>query len=278
MALNDSSGKEERMITQIENEYFEAYSRFRSEMDMMKELNKQLPRSIKKICGKKLEKIKKKIGSKKEIEKEIGFMSAQLKKLVSEVDDEAKILFEASEEAEKLFFDLIKTASHRIKFIEFIRNMSLIYLATELESFLRSVLSLSFEYKPEILATCQKSISYEELAKYSTIEEARQDIMEKEISTLLYRDIEEVSRYFEQKFNIKLSELTEWKKFKEIFYRRNILVHNSAIVNEIYRSKTEYTGKKEILDVSYHYLNKSINLCDKFAEYLSKQLTQKFSK
>ena len=155
--------------------------------------------------------------------------------------------------------------------------MSLIYLATELESFLKNVLILSFRYKPEILATCQKSISYEELVKYSTIDAARKDVMEKEVAALLYRDIEDISKYFEQKFNIDLSELTEWKKFKELLYRRNIIVHNSGVVNQIYRSKTGYKGKKTVLDVSYRYLNNSVTLCDKFAMNLTQHVAQKFS-
>ena len=37
--------------------------------------------------------------------------------------------------------------------------------------------------------------------------------------------------------NIAISEYVDWENFKERFYRRNILIHNSGMPNAQYRKK-----------------------------------------
>jgi len=276
MTLNDSS--KNNLGDYYESEYFEHFRFFQTEADMITNLNEQLPKSIKKIFSQKKEKIQKKIASKKETKEQIDAFFEKVRAFLETDPQPHRMEFRIDDEAEELLFDFLKAISYENSFNNFIRNMSLAYLVTELESYLKGVLKTSFEKKPMLLATCKKSINYEELTKYSSIEDVREDIIEKEIYAILYRDIEEISRYFEQKFNIKLSELTDWETFKEVFYRRNIIVHNSGIVNNIYRLKTGYKAKKKSLEVSYSYLNKSIQVFDEFAQNLAEQLYQKFGK
>jgi hypothetical protein len=66
------------------------------------------------------------------------------------------------------------------------------------------------------------------------------------------------------------------KKFKERFYRRNILTHNSGIPNELYRKKTGST-QKERLTVSKEYLDESIVIFENTATKLAKKLKEKFT-
>src|SRR3989304_1733910 len=64
---------------------------------------------------------------------------------------------------------------------DLVRNMSLVYLVAVFENFIQRVLLISFRKRPETLRTCQKNLNYEELLKFSNIDEVREGIIEKEI-------------------------------------------------------------------------------------------------
>jgi hypothetical protein len=100
--------------------------------------------------------------------------------------------------------------------------------------------------------------------KFKDIAYARQHIIEKETSYILSLDIEEMGKYIEQKFSIEIFHFNEWTKFKERFYRRNILIHNSGMINHYYRLKAGYRGKCRQMIVSKQYLDESIGILKKW--------------
>jgi hypothetical protein len=163
-----------------------------------------------------------------------------------------------------------------------IREMSLVYLVAVFENYLQKILTFSFREKPEALKTCQKNLSYEELMKFSDVNSIREAIIEKEIM-IVNEDIEEIREYIKRKFGTDISQIDEksskqildyvktalklekcepvnWDNFKERFYRRNIIVHNLGMPNKLYRQKTGYQGKNEVLKVSMAYLLESLSL------------------
>jgi hypothetical protein len=85
-----------------------------------------------------------------------------------------------------------------------------------------------------------------------------------------------MGKYIEQKFSMEIFHFEEWTKFKERFYRRNILVHNSGMVNRYYRLKTGYRGKCRQMVVSKQYLDESIDLFGKVAELIFVMFDKKF--
>lgn len=162
-------------------------------------------------------------------------------------------------------------------YTSFIRNMSLAYMVALFENYLGKVLQITMQNEPKILMTSQKSITIEELLKLDDIEDARKQIIEKEIAAIINEDLDKVAKYFEDKFNLKLAEVSDWSQFKERFYRRNIIVHNSGYPNKLYRQKTGYKGKDKKMDVSETYLQYSIKLFGKWAMGISMYFTQKFT-
>ena len=113
------------------------------------------------------------------------------------------------------------------------------------------------------------------------MDEVREGIIEKEI-LVVNEDIEDIRKYVQKRFGIEISEFVEdserirqflkmrfgmemskvfnWNEFKERFYRRNFLIHNSGMPNKLYRQKTGYNGENERLTVSMKYLIESISL------------------
>lgn len=124
--------------------------------------------------------------------------------------------------------------------------------------------------------TLPPSARVEELVKFKDIVNARQHVISKEISSVLSLDMEEISKYIEQKFRIDICHFDDWTKFKERFCRRNILIHNSGMVNRQYGLKTGYHGKLRQMIVSEQYLDESINIFEKMASLIFASFCNKF--
>lgn len=268
---------------EIANPYSEAYSMFEGALRMLEELNKHLPGSIRQMKGTREQALKKKI--KKLGDEAKAECDRALEAIMRLYEEEMKgkkmkpgkqFQFSLSPDAEEIFYDTIQTVVFPNRFNVFVRDMSLVYLIAEFESFLRDVLEISFKKRPEILSSSEKSVKYEDLVKRESIDDIIQEIVEKEILSIINQDIERINNYFETKFNTKLSQFTNWKQFKERFYRRNVIVHNSSIPNQLYRLKTGYKGKDKRLEVSEDYLDKSIKLFRKIGLKISGRFHEKF--
>jgi len=162
-------------------------------------------------------------------------------------------------------------------FVKVIREMSLVYLVAEFESFLGNILKLTFDTRPEILSSSQKTMTFEELVKINNISEVRLRLIEKEVHNVLCLDIDEIGVYFKQKFNVDLSRFVDWKKLTEMFYRRHVIVHNSGIASKTYALKTNSTLEGKQLSVTETYLKGCLELFFKTALVITLCLRSKLS-
>jgi hypothetical protein len=163
--------------------------------------------------------------------------------------------------------------------VRLVRDMTLVYLIVSFEDFLEDLLATVFGRKPESMATKSKNVTFEQICKSKTLEDLLSELSELEIRSCLNQDIYKVNEYFSDHFKIEIRECApDWKKFAERFYRRNILVHNSGMVDEIYRTKTGYKGPDVKLMVTETYLSKSIQLFEKTAMELAKEFNDKYGK
>lgn len=260
--------------------YRDAYQDLKNDLLLLRELNKQLPKSIKQIIDKRDKDTIKKIKafdkkSQADFEKIYQLIDKTLRDWKSKKTIKSRKVTVDSKVAE-LFLYKIRTIMFSNRFNMFIRDMSLVYLVAEFESFIQNILRISFWKKPEILMSCQKSVTFEELLKSNDIDDLKQRIIEKEILSVVNQDIVEINTCFKQEFNTDLSKFVDWKQFKERFYRRNILIHNSGMTNRLYRLKTGYKGKDKRMTVSQRYLNDSTKLFDKMASKTSEHFRKKF--
>lgn len=270
-------------MTELKNKgpYFQAYSNLKNELFILRELNKQLPRSVKQIREKRAKELKHKVTKldEKSVADVVKFgdlLLKVIKETKSKKLGEKTFSISVSDKAGKFISKTVRMMMLWWGFNRFIRDMSLVYLIAEFKSFLESILRISFQKKPEILASCQKSIKFEELTKFKDINDAKQQIIEKEVSSVIDQDIEDINKYFEQKFNTELSQFTNWKKFKERFYRRNVIIHRSGRADKIYRLKTGYKGKDEQMSVSQNYLKDSITLFENMGLKIAEHFNSKF--
>lgn len=179
---------------------------------------------------------------------------------------------------DNMFVHLVVPAFIKQRFPTFVREMGIVYMIAKFEDFVSNVLTAIFAYKPDLMKFSKKNISYEELFNYTTVESLRKMIIEKEVRTLINETIDDINDYFIERFSFDLRKQKDWDEFKEIFYRRNIIIHNNGYPNDLYRKKTGYQGPNELLEVDEKYLKKTIRIFAKYSEMLIDFLVEKFER
>lgn len=102
-------------------------------------------------------------------------------------------------------------------------------------------------------------------------------IINKESQAIIREDIDKINQIFNNRYEIiDLSNTPEWKKFKERFYRRNLIIHHMSYVDDTYRIKTGYDGNEHQLNIDDKYLAESLSLFARYAHILYHAFEDKF--
>jgi hypothetical protein len=113
----------------------------------------------------------------------------------------------------------------------------LVSLVSQYDAYLGRLLRVVFLQKPDILNGSDKKLSFESLNSFSSIDEAKEYILEKEIESILRSSHSEQFRWMEKTFEIPLKKgLESWPRFMEITERRNLFVHTDGVVSSQYIS------------------------------------------
>lgn len=111
----------------------------------------------------------------------------------------------------------------------------LVSLVSQYDAYLGRFLRVVFLKKPEILNGSDKQLSFESLNSFSSIEEAREYILEKEVEGILRSSHADQFKWMERTFNLPLNKgLKSWSSFIELTERRNLFVHTDGIVSSQY--------------------------------------------
>jgi hypothetical protein len=139
----------------------------------------------------------------------------------------------------------------------------LIVVATaEFEYFLSSIIRIILSQYPDAAEESKSTITIARALKFKSIDDIKTEIIDKEIKSIMMNDINYIVDKIVNIIGIKDAKISsgDIKSIIEIFERRNVIVHNNALVNAIYKLKTNSTieiGKP--LRVSQKYFNSS---CD----------------
>lgn len=111
----------------------------------------------------------------------------------------------------------------------------LVSLISQYDAYLGRVLRTTFLRKPEILNGSEKKISFDALSQFTSIDAAREYILEKEVEAVLRSSHSEQFKWMEGNFNLPLTkDLASWPAFIELTERRNLFVHTDGIVSSQY--------------------------------------------
>lgn len=147
----------------------------------------------------------------------------------------------------KEFIELNEKASttslaHKLLPINFV-----VSFVSQYDAFLGGLIRAMFIAKPELLNNSEKNIQFSELLQYSTIEDARESLIEKEVESVIRESHLKQFKWLEGKLNITLrKDLPSFNDFIEITERRNLFVHCNGIVSRQYLEVCEENQVKGI--------------------------------
>lgn len=163
-------------------------------------------------------------------------------------------------------------------------NIFLVSLVSEYDAFMGNLIRAILEVKPQILNTSEKNISYKDLEELNSIESAREQIIEREIESVLRKSHSDQFKWLEKTLDVTLTkDLKCWSSFIEITERRNLFVHCEGVVSSQYMAVCSLHGAKEVndvkigdsLSVSREYLKKSFQCLFEIAVKLSQVIWRK---
>jgi hypothetical protein len=161
---------------------------------------------------------------------------------------------------------LKKSVDNSTTAIKIIKRNFLVSIISQFDTYVSDLIKAIFEVKPEIIQNSEKQLTFSELNKFKSIQEAQDYVIEKEIETVLRGSYTEQFKWFENKLKIQLTkDLPIWQTFIEITQRRNLFVHNDGKISTQYlnvcREHNVILDDKlkvgDELDVGLKYFDKS---------------------
>lgn len=150
--------------------------------------------------------------------------------------------------------------------IEILNNSTLISLLIKYEETIAGIFKYIISKFPTAYLS-NKTLSYSEIMEInSKIDSVKEILLEREIDEIMRLPISDWYKILTEKHKINFDNLNEYfSDFKEVYYRRNILVHNNGRVNISYLNgigkKTHGELKQGMpLSVDKDYLNKAFGL------------------
>jgi len=139
-------------------------------------------------------------------------------------------------------------------------------LISQYDAYLGRLLRLIYFARPEKLNGSEKQITFKELVQYSSIEEARERLIEREVDSVVRRSHEDQIAWLKDDLGLNVSAfIPELPDFIEIAQRRHLFVHCDGVVSAPYIKNCSEAGKQlepdivvgHQLEVSKEYLERA---------------------
>jgi len=150
---------------------------------------------------------------------------------------------EESEIIHRLCFD----GSNRDQSLILVKNLILLSFTTRFREFMSDILVIIIEIR------CRKRKEHFD-----------QETVKKEIEGYGW-NMKKMMGEFANKWQLILQNELDYNQFLEIFYRRDIFVHNRGFPDEEYRKKSGYSGPDEKIKLTKDYLMQLIDILEKYS-------------
>jgi len=164
--------------------------------------------------------------------------------------------------------ELIRQHKHLRITATFLPKSFIVTLVSQYDAFLGRLIRLLFHYQPNLLLSSEASLTYPQLVRFDSINEARDYIVEKISENVLRSSHTGQIDWLEKKLKISLRKgLDIWPKFVELTERRNLFVHTDGRMSSQYLGVCAEHGvqlpddlqKDDFLNVSSEYF---LEACD----------------
>jgi|GEM_PF-5375488 len=144
----------------------------------------------------------------------------------------------------KEFFVSLSPKS-KINIYSLVTENLLLELISIFEDFIQNVLRLLLNQRPELALSKDKQISASSLLDYEHLEQLKEKLIDDKIHKTMYRKMKSIIAFIESGFqvNFELDNeiITKLYEYKE---KRNLLVHNRGIVNDLFLTSLLKVGSK----------------------------------
>lgn len=177
-----------------------------------------------------------------------------------------------SEKLKKLLIgSIITPIKHKIILAE----MSLSYLVSFEEAFLKDYLRAILSSRRTLLMSKKKQLSYEVICKHRSMASLIRSLSQKEVDTFGFGSIDDFAKYFFDKFNIDFGIFSHWEDLREATYRRHLLVHNNGITNDRYCRATGFKETNKHLDTDIYYCITAGKILLEFMNFIHERMMKK---
>jgi hypothetical protein len=159
----------------------------------------------------------------------------------------------------------------------YLAEMGLVYGMAIFECFIKDYIQQLFLYRSDILRG-GASISYEDLARFRTLEEVWGSAAEREASNLGHGGIDDIGFYLQKRFSVDIRGTPVWLLLREASLRRNLIVHNSGRPDAAYRVKLGLADNADIAPTDLKYVLNILDAMSQAMQIMHQQLTAKFVK
>ena len=220
---------------------------------------------------------------KKAHDKFAKFMDENVEEI--EVEDGEKAIAVKYENA-KVFEQLSKNSEISILASKIIPESLFVSLISQFDSYINKLLRILFEIRPELINQSDRNLTFSELVEYDSIDNARENIIEKEVESVLRKSHSEHFDYLENKLGMPLrKKLPIWPQFVEITERRNLFVHCDGFVTSQYlkvckkhHANIEGVALNERLIITPEYFNSTYETLFEIAVKLTHTIWRKLLK
>ena len=140
-----------------------------------------------------------------------------------------------------------------IKHSSFLTEMTLSYLISYQEAMLKDYLYGILINRKSALK-CSNKITYEDVLNFTSMKPLIAHLAQKEVDLLGYGSIDDVAKYYNEKFNIDFTKFEKWTEIVEFNFRRNLIIHNKGVTNDQYCKRVGHKKKGVKLHVSIEYV------------------------
>ncbi len=142
----------------------------------------------------------------------------------------------------------------------------LVSLVSQFDAYMGRLIRAMYLAKPELLGASEKLLSFGELNRFASLDEAKEYIIEKEVESVLRKSHFEQFAWLETKLSTPLTKgLDSWECFVELTQRRNLFVHCDGLVSSQYLKVCASQGVRlpnglavgDFLDADSRYFEKA---------------------
>lgn len=181
------------------------------------------------------------------------------------------------------FTHIVDSIQRNLFTVDTLSQSFIISLVSQYDAFMGKLLKWIYSNKPELLNISEKYISYPELMKFKSFEEAKESIIEKEVDNFLRESHSKQIIILENLLKITLTKgLDIWPTFIELTERRNLFVHANGVVSRQYLVNcTQSKVKLENIKIGDHlscppdYINQAYYILFEMAFKLSQVVRRK---